>query len=188
LKSLHSPQPCSLFIAILSSQLTLIDQTLNKFAARFGPVELTLNTGIFTHSEYYKQEMGTDLERVFCCFKPPFNEDTLKNAKLFARSLEWEHASITNQKIRRKLNIDPGIVSLSRVVLSTSKNYAHRLYVGDGVYAEVTLIYREEGWQLLPWTYPDYQQIEVQSFLLNCRRSLHHYINSIRGQCVNFRA
>jgi hypothetical protein len=61
---------------------------------------------------------------------------------------------------RRQVNIDPGYVSLSKLVLATTKNHAHRIYLSDGIYAEVTLHYRDGAFRGYPWTYPDYASSE----------------------------
>ena len=149
---------------------------------RFGEVILYLDAGDFKHSQYYKEEMGDHLSRQFIAIKPPFHEELLPEAKRFARTLEWRFCRESNKdKIHRRINIDPGFVSLSKVVLSTSKNYSHRIYLADGVYAEVTLIFRDRVWKTLEWTYPDYTTQQVKQFLLNCRMILKQYIDALPG-------
>ncbi len=70
---------------------------------------------------------------------------------------------------RRTVNIDPGILSLERFVLATGKNFTHRIYLGQGIYADLTLIYHRGAFQTLPWTYPDYADAPLQRFLLAVR-------------------
>jgi hypothetical protein len=71
---------------------------------------------------------------------------------------------------KRRINIDPGYITHERFVLATGKNYTHRIYVGNGIFADLTLIYQRGGFQTLPWTYPDYAKENIRSFLTRVRK------------------
>ncbi|HSO66345.1 MAG TPA: DUF4416 family protein, partial [Desulfatirhabdiaceae bacterium] len=80
---------------------------------------------------------------------------------------------------RRTVNIDPGYLLRERFVLATGKNYAHRIHIGNGVYADLTLLYQNGGFQTLPWTYPDYAQQNIQKYLIMVRRK---YIEDMKKE------
>ena len=62
------------------------------------------------------------------------------------------------------MNLDPGYITPAKLVLASTKDHAHRLYLADGIYAEVTLAFRGKQWQPLEWTYPDYRRADFQEF------------------------
>jgi len=99
--------------------------------------------------------MGKELIRQWVSFSQLIKEDEIKDIKLKTIQLE---KLLANKDGRRNVNIDPGYVSLSKLVLASTKNYAHRIYLGDGIFAEITLIYRKGMFRPLEWTYPDYRQ------------------------------
>jgi hypothetical protein len=70
---------------------------------------------------------------------------------------------------QRRVNLDPGIVNDSRLILATTKDFAHRIYLGSGIYAEVTLIFKDGAFRSQEWTYPDYQSQEALEFILKAR-------------------
>jgi hypothetical protein len=99
-------------------------------------------------------------------FKPLVEQDRLAEIKLATNAME--QACVVDG--RRRVNIDPGYLLLERFVLATGKNYSHRIHIGRGIYADLTLIYRRGGYQPLPWTYPDYADQPLRLFLLAVRR------------------
>ncbi len=104
------------------------------------------------YSDYYKDELGWPLERVFFFFKNEINPEMLADIKLLTNEIERKLSTET----KRNINLDPGYLTLSKVVLASTKNYSHRIYMGKGIYAEVTLIYREGRYQPHLFTYRDY--------------------------------
>jgi hypothetical protein len=93
-------------------------------------------------------------------------QDQLADIKLVTNALEQARAADG----RRRVNIDPGYLLLERFVLATGKNYSHRIYLGRGIYADLTLIYRQGAFRALPWTYPDYGGQPIGHFLHVVRR------------------
>ena len=106
----------------------------------------------FGHSDYYKKEMGNNLKRMVIGFKNLIERDRLVEIKIFTNSLE-EQFSIEGM---RTVNIDPGYISGEHLVLATGKGFYHRPYLGKGVYADLTLVYQQNKFRALEWTYPDY--------------------------------
>ncbi|MBN1552703.1 DUF4416 family protein [bacterium] len=177
MKPLHTSQTSMIFFAVLSTDKPFFDAAIQKLTDKYGmPFEVLLPQS-FEHTSYYKDEMGSDLIKGFIAFQPPFDQSKLPQAKCWARAIEWSLGSHCEKMFHRSVNIDPGLVTLEKIVLATSKNFSHRLYLGDGVYGEVTLIFHTECWETLNWTYPDYKVPDIQKFLIRCRNHLKEYLS-----------
>jgi hypothetical protein len=100
--------------------------------------------------------MGSPLFRQFYLYTPPFNRERLPDVKLLTNRLEQEAAGQLDLGVERPLNLDPGYLSPSKLVLASTKDHAHRVYLRDGIYAEVTLYYQKKSYRSWPWTFPDY--------------------------------
>ncbi len=148
------PDPALLVVGVLAPGEELVDRASRALAGRFGPVAVTGPTVRFDFTDYYDAEMGTGLLRCWLGFDRPFDPGRLAEAKLATGGIERSFARPGGD---RAVNLDPGIVTLHSLVLASTKSYAHRVYLGDGVYAEPTLLYRSGRWEPLPWTYPDYR-------------------------------
>jgi hypothetical protein len=179
MKHLASSPPCVFFTAILASGIPAFSGVHSLLIQKYGAPIHQLDPVQFKQTDYYVSEMGSNLVKGFIAFQPPFHPDQLPVRKRETRGLEWKFGYRNTRGFHRTVNIDPGYVSLYHVALATSKNFSHRLCLSEGIYGEVTLLYRISGWELLPWTYPDYKIPGVQSFLSECRTSLIHYMNSI---------
>lgn len=148
------PPPAVLFVALLHGPNDA-RECLDEMAREFGPVaELSPAYPTAGFSRYYEKEMGPGLQKRFISFERLVAMDCLVQCKHRAQALERKLQQAPGQ---RRFNIDPGLLTGYSVILSTSKNHAHRIYLGDGVFAEVTLIFRHRHFHPLPWTYPDYR-------------------------------
>ncbi len=121
----------------------------------FGRVDALSQRFPFDQTEYYREEMGSPLFRWFITFTKLISMTALPEIKLATNDLE-EKYSIPEGK--RRMNIDPGYFCQAHVVLATTKGYTHRPYLRDGIYADLTLIFRDKSFRPLEWTYPDYRQ------------------------------
>ena len=153
-----------LFMGILSVRgfPSLLQERLE---ASFGPVDIITEPFPFTFTDYYVPEMGEGIERFFISFSNLVQPDTLAMIKERTNEVEGEWA----EDGRRSINLDPGLLSLSSIVLATTKNRSHRIAIGRSLYAELTLIYQNRHFEALPWTYADYRSEEVQEVLLRLR-------------------
>jgi hypothetical protein len=115
----------------------------------------------FNFTTYYETEMGASLFRKILVFKTLIGQDTLAEIKIFTNDLELEYS----KNSKRMVNLDPGYMLQERFVLATGKNYSHRIYIGKYIYADLTLIYTKGRFQALPWTYPDYAEKNMLTFL-----------------------
>jgi len=134
--------------------------------ARYGPVRLASEPVPFTWSRYYAAEMGPHLTRRFLAFEQLIDPGALARIKAETGALEAEHA----RSGHRTFNLDPGYLTLSSLVVASTKEAWYRVYLGAGVYAQPMLVYREGGFRPLEWTYPDYQDPAHLEFLESVRR------------------
>lgn len=137
---------------------------------QIGPIERRSKLYDFsTYSHFYEREMGSPIWKYFLAFEKLSPPDFLVQLKLITESIEEKLACLSMGGRKRTVNLDPGYVTGWNLVLSTVKNYAHRLYLGDGVYGEVTLIFQRGAFQPLPWTYRDYSSRAVLLFFEEVR-------------------
>lgn len=158
--------PAALVCAILYKETSARDAALKVLEADFGPMVLRQEPFPFNHSDYYTAEMGAPLFKQIALFRDPVAQGFLAEIKHLTNRREERLARLG----RRRVNLDPGLLLPSRLVLATTKDYAHRIYLARGIYAEVTLLYRNGAFTPLPWTYPDYREKTVLDFLGECRR------------------
>ncbi|MDD2702568.1 MAG: DUF4416 family protein [Candidatus Omnitrophica bacterium] len=123
---------------------------------RFGAIDFESGVIPFTYTDYYEKEFGTGLKRVFVSFKRLVPLDRLARIKAATNSIENSLAV----KKYRPVNIDPGFVDLAKLVLATTKDFCHRIYLSKGIFAEVTLVYKDRSFRHWEWTYPDYRTPE----------------------------
>ena len=160
------PEPVKLIVAMLAREEAALDQAAARLAAVHGPVDYASPLLPFTISSYYAAEMGPDLRRQFIAFARLIPPDALPAIKLETIALEADFAVDG----RRTVNLDPGYLCAGKLVLATTKNQQHRLYLGQGIYGEVALRYRAGAWQPWEWTYPDYRSPEYAQVFADIRR------------------
>ncbi len=149
-----------------------VEKELGDF---LGPVQDRSATGPFFHSDYYEREMGKSLSRYFLLFESLASREQLPEVKLRTNEIEVRHALQGN----RTVNIDPGYIALEHLVLATTKGYAHRIYLGSGIFGDLTLMFENGSYRGLPWTYPDYRSEEI---LALCNGWRQRYKESLRCQ------
>ncbi|MCE5250574.1 DUF4416 family protein [bacterium] len=147
----------ALIVGITFTDECKIENSMNKLVEKYGPVAFMSDVFDFTMTDYYTAEMGENLKKRFCCFERPIGLESLPDIKLFTNAIETEYARSDGERLLRTVNIDPGYVILSKLVLATTKDYSHRIYIGRGIYAEVTLRFLKDSFAPLDHTYPDYQ-------------------------------
>jgi hypothetical protein len=146
-----------------------LDEVLKKFAADVGGILLQSEKIPFTHTAYYNKEMGGKLLRQWVGFEKLIDPDFLAQLKIKSNRIENEYL---NKNGGRQINVDPGLISMSNVILASTKNYSHRIYLGKGIYGEVTLIYKDHQFNPLEWTYPDYREKIALDFFTEAREML----------------
>ncbi|HUT65168.1 MAG TPA: DUF4416 family protein [Spirochaetota bacterium] len=160
------PSKAMLFCGLLFNDSTDRKDIFGVLEEEFGKVVLVSRPFVFTESSYYEPEMGRDLCRQFIAFDRLVETERIGDIKL--RTIEIEHSRFSGSK-GRNANIDPGYLTSAKVVLVTTKNFQHRIYLGRGIYGEVTLRYRRGSYGPWEWTYPDYTRAESLEFFNNLR-------------------
>jgi len=162
----RAPQPAKLVIGLFLNDRSLLAAVVDDLERSFGPIELAGLWLDFDFTKYYTREMGAPLYRRMLVFKGFIDQESLAPIKCRTNEIElrYSHGG------KRKVNIDPGYLLHERFVLATGKNFTHRIYIGRGIYADLTLIYQKGAFQTLPWTYPDYAADDMRAFLLLVRQ------------------
>ena len=162
-------EPVKLITGLIGKE-SLFAKVKTKLSRKFGKIDFESKILDFTYTDYYNREMGSDLKRQFLSFKRLISPEMMPDIKNYTNALESKFFS-SNKK--RSVNIDPGYLSLSKLVLATTKDHQHRIYLGKGIYAEVTLRYRNKTFCTWEWTYPDYCTKEYISIFNHLRKELY---------------
>ena len=159
---------------MISSQPALLEEAREPLSRLWGPMDIVSEVMPFDFTHYYDGQMGSPLHRQFVAFGPLAAADALAAVKQRTNELENFFAARYAGEGRppRPINLDPGYIEKSKLVLASMKNFSHRIYVGGGVFAEVTLMYHKGRWDSLPWTFPDYASGRYHAFLTQARDRL----------------
>ena len=169
---ISKPQPAMLLVAVSSRYDAALEWAAQRSVEEFGPLCEKSEAFQFTETEYYRKSMGTDLKKQFFAFQQLIDPGELPRIKRLTNDWEAEYAAQAVYPESRPLNLDPGYLTLAKLVLASTKDHSHRIYLAAGIYAEITLGYRKKGWQSSEWTYPDYQRSDFQEFFTQCRQTL----------------
>jgi len=148
-----APLPVKLVVPLFTGRLSLLDEVYTALWERFGPADYVGAHIPFGYTTYYEPEFGGDLVRQILAFERLIDPGSLAEVKVWTNDLEERLGA----EGHRRVNLDPGYVSEAKLVLASTKDYGHRIYIGQGIYAEVTLSWRNKDYRPQPWTYPDYQ-------------------------------
>ncbi len=154
-----------LIMGLLRNPVPESDGVFNRIESAFGPIHARTPEIPFAFTSYYTPEMGEGLLRSYMSFECLVCPDVLAAAKLASNAIE----SAFSRDGRRLVNLDPGLLTPHNLILASCKDFSHRIYLRDGVYGEVTLIFTKGRFTVLPWTYPDYASEEVSTFFLSQR-------------------
>lgn len=163
------PKPAKYFVGLLSSDIELLNSLEADLTAIFGPIDLRSETWPWSLSKFYEKEMGGGLLRRFVSFARLASPGHLADLKLKTQLLEEKYQWTGGEQKGRRVNIDPGYLEAGKVVLASTKNAAHRIYLKCGIYGETTLLYYDGAFQAGPHTYPDYLWAETLLFLTSLR-------------------
>jgi hypothetical protein len=162
----QKPKPAKLVVGLIMREKHLIEQLSIELASKFGSIDIISPWMPFDYTTYYEPEMGTPLFRRMLVFEPLIVQDALAEIKTATNRIEQKYS----QHGHRRVNLDPGYLLHERFVLASGKNFGHRIYIGAGIYADLTLLYQKGSFQKLPWTYPDYADKPLCAFLDKVRR------------------
>lgn len=167
--------PAQLVLPVLIADFDrkICDDVDEELTRAFGPVERIGGPLAFSFTDYYAEEMGPELTRVFFVVRDLVAPDALADAKIRTNAIE---ARFTRDG-GRSVNIDPGLLLPGRFLLATTKDAAHRIPLAGGIYGEITLLYGKGDFRPLPWTYPDFQSDEYRAILRTIRA---RYVTELR--------
>lgn len=168
------PLPVNLFMSLIFSEESFLFQALDALRQDYGEIDWMSEELPFDFTDYYAPEMGRSLFRRFISFASLVPRESLPEIKLNTNRLEGRLATPEGG---RRVNIDPGYLGAAHIILATTKGYAHRPYLCKGIYADLTLIYRNRSFQPLEWTYPDYRQERTLQMFNQMRK---RYLEKLR--------
>ncbi len=146
-------QPVKLVIGFIFKEEGILSFAESILKRLFGKIDYESQSLAFTHTSYYEGEFGKNLKRKFISFQKLIRPQNLPKIKI--------NTNITEEKLSkhglRLINIDPGYLDMAKLILASTKDYKHRIYLDKGIYGEITLFYQNKSFTPWEWTYPDYK-------------------------------
>lgn len=170
--------PAVLIVAAFSRYASALDWARREATGLWGPIAMESEPIEFVETDYYESTMGSGLVTRFWAFEELIDPARLPEIKHQTNAWEAAYAKLGAHGEPRPLNLDPGYLTPAKLVLASTKDHAHRIYLRDGIYAEVTLLYQARRWQPRDWTYPNYRRPDVQQFLTAGRAFLQTRLRS----------
>ena len=177
---LKDPKPVKLIVGILAADRNCLHAGVEAVIDKFGKTDLTSHVWPFAETDYYRNETGPTILRQFICFEKLTHPEKLAKIKLVTNKLEKKLAKTLGIPLPRPVNLDPGIIEPGKLVLATTKNFSHRIYIGKRMYAEVTLTFSKGVWQAFDYTFPDYRTPHYHEFFNRARTRLLEQLRSKR--------
>jgi hypothetical protein len=176
---LKEPKPVKLIVGILAADDKCLDAAAETLESELGKLDFLSDVWPFEQTDYYKEQTGEHILRQFVSIERLVDPCELAKIKHKTNKLEQELAAKLGLALPRPVNLDPGVIEPSKLILATTKNYSHRIYIGAKMYAEVTLIFDKGRWRPFEYTYPDYRQQCYFDFFDKVRRRLVEQLRSI---------
>ncbi|MBN1466954.1 DUF4416 family protein [candidate division KSB1 bacterium] len=166
------PKDVCLICALCYADEGVKDKAIARLVDAYGPIQFASDRMAFSYTSYYEKEMGRALEKEYLTFSRCMDPAALPAVKTFTNELEKHFA----QDSRRTINLDPGYIEAAKLILATTKNYNHRIYIGNGIYGDVQLYWQNGAFHPNPWTYPDYRENTVRQFFAQVRVTYFNHI------------
>jgi hypothetical protein len=166
---IKEPIPVVVLLAVTSRHPAAFQWARHQSETHWGAVELESRLFSFDQTQYYESTMGIGLKKQFLAFQDLIDPAGLSRLKIQTNDWESAYQSQVNCAESRPLNLDPGYICEGKLVLASTKDHAHRIYLSEGIYAEVTLRFQAGGWRSQAWTFPDYQEAQYHAFFDACR-------------------
>lgn len=172
------PLPVKLVIGLIAVKLSIFEKTKNLLQKKFGKIDFISPVFDFCQTDYYEKEMGKGLKRVFLTFEKLIAPEQLVIIKGFTNKIELR---LSSKAHHRSVNIDPGYISLSKLVLATTKSFVHRVYCKNGIFEEITLSFKDKTFMPGPMTYPDYRSFTHIAMFNDIRNKYYEHIKKTYG-------
>ncbi len=173
--------PAKLIVSCFFKEDRWLLHALDHLVNRFGSVERRVGPLYFTMSDYQRSQAEGEMKKVMLDFRDLVPRESLASLKVRCHEIEMQllrQAQDENVIASRPINLDPSHLFTDKFIVSSSRDKPHRLYLGHGVFGELTLMIRQGHFESLPWTYADYLEPEVLNFLSGARR---RYLHSLQG-------
>lgn len=155
----REPLPVKLIAGFIFKYDSAFDKAKLTLEKKFGKIDFQSRIIEFNYTDYYEKEFGSPLKRKFVSFKKLIPPESLAEIKNITNKIEKR----LSKKSLRQVNIDPGYIELSKLVLASTKDYVHRIYLGRGIHAEITLFFQNHTFRPWEYTYRDYKTEEYIS-------------------------
>lgn len=175
MSKLNEPNRVKLFMGLIYQPNSAMEELSVKLEGKLSKIDFKSVEIPFDHSSYYEKEMGSGLKRGIITFEGLIKRTEIVEIKAFTNKLE----EVFSYEGNRTINIDPGYIAQEHLILATGKGYSHRPYLGSGVYADLTLIYKGNEYRTLEWTYPDYGNEEMRTLFKSFRK---HYVKQLQRE------
>jgi hypothetical protein len=169
-------QPVKLIVGILACDESVLGVSRQVLLDAYGEADLISEVYPFDMTKYYEDEAGPNMLRQFMAFEDLIDPGRLPAIKHETNRMERELAQQLDTRYPRPVNFDPGVIEPSKLILASTKNFAHRIYIGDHMYAEVTMTYNKGTWETFPFTFPDYKSGQYNVYLNKVRQTLVHQL------------
>ena len=168
--TIKQPIPVKLICGLTYAPSVMAEELVHVLESTFSLVEMQSPAYDFSSfTSYYEEEMGKNLSKLFICFEGLYDPAFLALSKIKTTEIENKYLD----QGARKINLDPGYITAAKLVLATAKDFAHRVYLGQGIYGDVQLRFRNGQFEPSKWTYPDYQTELAMTFFNQVR---HHFM------------
>jgi hypothetical protein len=164
-----SPAPVKLLIGVLTSIADILPEVEKRLSSVYGAIDSRSGQFPFEYTRYYNKTMGHPIYRYFLGFEKLIEPLSIADIKIVTNGMESRFAAEWTQ-VPRPVNLDPGYIEESKLVLASTKNFYHRILIARNIYAEVTLHYERGAWRTLPWTFPDYASENYHSYFVALRK------------------
>jgi len=161
--------PVKLICGIIASEERFFKKAEESLVHLYGVLDHASPLFKFNFTDYYEKQMGKDLKRQFLSFENPIPPEKLSKIKLKTNELEEEIREEEKSSFRA-INLDPGYITSSALIMATAKDFAHRIPLQDGIFAHLEMLFTKNGVKTLSWTYPDYKTEVYQKFFLEVRK------------------
>jgi hypothetical protein len=172
---IEKPKPVKLIVGILAADRKCLSAALDAIVTEFGTTDFVSDVWLFDQTDYYQEQTGPHILKQFVSIEKLIDPGKLAKIKCKTNKIEQAQAKLAHKfgvDLPRPINLDPGIIEPSKLILASTKNYSHRIYIGDMMYAEVTLVFYKGKWEHFSYTYPDYKQPGYHEFFSKVRTRL----------------
>jgi hypothetical protein len=169
-----------LVCGVISGDDSLYDRAKTLLVEAHGPMDIESPAFDFNLTDYYEKEMGPGLKRRFLSFARLTGPEKLAEIKIETNRLE-DRIREEKGKALRAVNIDPGYLTASALVMATAKDFSHRIPLACGIYAHLEFLFTKTDVKFLEWTYPDLRQDGCRRFFLEVRKRYLEQLKVGRG-------